>query len=126
MVSKFLDPWNETAKSTKDYKWLESLQECEQKQEMDMARVEWRIDADLEEIKTLIKGMALQNNEIMMLITNQEGGFNRGSIFGNPAGVLDEVNSGIQDLKKLRQTGSLQDYMKFFELLLDKAHLGEE
>ena len=126
MVSKLLDPWNETAEGTQDYKRLESLQEHEQKRERDMARVERRIDAALEEIKTLIKGMALQNNVIMRLITNQEGGVNRGSILGNPAGVLDEVNSGIQDLKKLRQTGSLQDYMKFFELLLDKAHLGEE
>ena len=30
-----------------------------------MVRVERKIDDALEEIKTLIKGMALQNNEIM-------------------------------------------------------------
>ena len=65
MVSKLFDPWNEMADGTRDYKQLESLQEYEQKQERDMVRVERKIDDALEEIKTLIKGMALQNNEIM-------------------------------------------------------------
>ena len=65
MVSELFNPWNEMADDTRDYKQLESLQEYEQKQERDMVRVERKIDDALEEIKTLIKGMALQNNEIM-------------------------------------------------------------
>ena len=70
-----------------------------------MARVERKIDDALKEIKTMIKRMARQNNEIMKLITNQKGGVNSRSILGNPAGVIDEV----EELKELKQTGSLSD-----------------
>ena len=82
MVSKLFDPWNEVADGTSDFKRLESLQEHEQKREKDRARVERKIDDTLEEIKTLLKGMALQNNEIMMQIINKKGGVNRGCILG--------------------------------------------
>ena len=122
MVSEFLDPWNEMADGTKDYKLLESLQEREQKRERDMARVEKKIDDALEKIKTMIKTMARQNNEIIRLITNQKGGVNSGSILGNHAGVVNEV----EELKELKQTGSLSDQLKAFEMLLDKAQLNEE
>ena len=66
--------------------------------------------------------MARQNNEIMRLVTNQKGGVNSRSILANPAGVVDEV----EELKELKQTGSLSDYLKAFEVLLDKAQLNEE
>ena len=32
----------------------------------------------------------------------------------------------MAELKKLRQTGSLHDYLQSFDVLLDKAQLGEE
>ena len=86
-----------------------------------MERVERKLDVVLEEIKALLCGMAIQNNEIMRLMTNKKGGVNRGSILGNPAKVLYEV----EELKELKQTGALQDYVKAFELLWDRAQLSE-
>ena len=82
-----------------------------------MARVERKIDDALEKIKTLIKGIAHQNNEIMRQIINIKGEVNRGSILGNPTGVLDEV----EEFKELKQTGPLNDYLKAFEVLLVKV-----
>ena len=87
-----------------------------------MARVEGKLDVVLEEIKALICGIAIQNNEMMRLMINKKGGVNRGSILGNPVEILDDMN----ELKELKQTGSLRDYLKAFEVLLDKAQLNEE
>ena len=66
-----------------------------------MARIEGKLKAALQEIKSLIHGMSLQNNEIMSQFARAK-------------------------IKKLRQTGPLQDYVKAFEMLLNRAHLGEE
>ena len=49
-----------------------------------LARVERRLDATLEEIKSLIQGMTLQNNELRSQIASQEARVARGSILGNP------------------------------------------
>ena len=57
---------------TRDYKRLEGmLKESDQKRDKDIARVEnslarvkGRVDAVLEEIKSLINGMTLQNNDL--------------------------------------------------------------
>ena len=87
-----------------------------------MARVEGKLDVVLKEIKALLCGIAIQNNEMMRLMINKKGGVNRGSILGNPVEVLDDMN----ELKELKQTGSLRDYFKAFEVLLDKAQLNEE
>ena len=86
-----------------------------------MARVERKIDDAFEEIKTLIKGMVLQNNEIMRQIINKKGGVNKGSILGNPAGVLDDV----EEFKELKQIDPLKDYLKAFEELLVKVQISE-
>ena len=70
------------AEGTRDYKRLESmLKECEQKRENDLAKVEGRVNAALEEIKTLINGMTLQHNEIRNQMNNQEGRSNRGQFW---------------------------------------------
>ena len=45
--------------------------------------------------------MRLENNEIMSQLVKTE-------------------------IKRLRQTGPLQNYVRAFEMLLDRAHLGEE
>ena len=86
-----------------------------------MARVEGKFDAVLEEIKALLRGMAIQNNEIMRQLTKQESGINKGFILGNLDGVIDDV----EEFKKLKQTGPLMDYLQAFELLLDKAQIRE-
>ena len=86
-----------------------------------MARVKGKLDVVLEEIKALLCGMDIQNNEMMRLMINKKGGVNRGSILGNPMEVLDDMN----ELKELKQTGALQDYVTAFELLWDKAQLSE-
>ena len=90
------------AEGTRDYKILElMLQESDQRWERNLARIEGKLEVALEEIKSLIHGMSLQNNEIMSQLARVE-------------------------IKKLRQTGPLQDYVRAFEMLLDRAHLGEE
>ena len=86
-----------------------------------MAKVEGKLDAILEEIKALLHGMAIQNNESMRQMTKQKGGVNKGFIVGNLAAVLDDVD----EFKKLKQTGPLMDYLQVFELLLDKAQISE-
>ena len=86
-----------------------------------MARVEGKLDVVLEEIKALLCGTAIQNNEMMRLMINKKGGVNRGSILGNPMEVLNDMN----ELKELKQTGALQDYVTAFELLWDRAQLSE-
>ena len=68
-----------------------------------MTKVEGKLDAVLEEIKALIHGMAIQNNEMMMLMTNKKGGVNKGSILGN----LMEVLNDVEEFKELKQTGAL-------------------
>ena len=83
--------------------------------------MEGKLDAVLEEIKALIHGMAIQNNEMMRLMTNKKGDVNRGSILGNRVEVLDDV----KELKELKQTGALQDYVKVFKLLWDRVQLSE-
>ena len=83
--------------------------------------MEGKLDVVLEEIKALLHGMTIQNNEIMRQMIKQEGGVNRGFILGNPAGVLDDV----EEFKKLKQIGPLMDYLQTFELLLDKTQISE-
>ena len=57
-----------------DYKRLEGmLKESEQKREKDLAMVKGRVDAALEETKSLINGMTVQHNEIKNQLNNQEG-----------------------------------------------------
>ena len=80
------------AEGTRDYNRLESmLKESEQKRDKkitrvdgSLARVKGRLDATLEEIKSLIQGMTLQNNELKSQFANHEA---KGSILGNPRGV---------------------------------------
>ena len=77
------------------------LHESDQRWERDLARIKGKLEAALEEIKSLIHGMSLQNNEIMSQLARAT-------------------------IKKLRQTGPLQDYVKAFDMLLNMAHLREE
>ena len=77
---------------TREYKWLEGmLKELDLKKkkdmtrikerlEKDLARVEGRFDAALEDIKILMNGMALQLNDLRTQRKSQEGLNNRGSI----------------------------------------------
>ena len=86
------------AEGTRDYKRLESmLKESDQKRDKEisrvegsLARVEGRLDAVIEEIKSMLQG--LQNNESRSQIANQETGAARGSILGNPRGVQGETS----------------------------------
>ena len=102
---KAIDSWQVLAvmaEGTKDYKLLKlMLQESDQRWERDLARIEGKLEAALEEIKSLIHRMSLQNNEIMNQLAKAE-------------------------IKKLRQIGPLQDYVSAFEMLLDRVHLREE
>ena len=86
------------AEGTCDYKRLEGMfKECELKRDKDLARiegnlakVEGRVDAAFEEIKTLINGMTMQNNELRSQMSNPEERTNRVSVLGNPLGVQGE------------------------------------
>ena len=54
-----------TIEGMKDYKRLEDmLKNSDQKREKDLARVEGKLDAVLEEIKALIIGTTIHHNEI--------------------------------------------------------------
>ena len=101
---KAIDSWQVLAimaEGTRDYKLLKlMLKESDQRWERDLARIEGKLEAALEEIKSLIHRMSLQNNEIMNQLARTK-------------------------IKKLRQIGPLQDYVRAFEMLLDRAHLGK-
>ena len=70
------------------YTKMESmLQENDNKCEMVLAKMERKLDATLEEIKFMIKGVILQNNDIIKQLNNQEKNTQRidsGQIDGNP------------------------------------------
>ena len=61
------------AEGTRDYKILKlMLQESDQRWERNLARIEGKLEVALEEIKSLIHGMSLQNNEIMSPLARVE------------------------------------------------------
>ena len=77
------------AEGTRDFKRLESMiKEVDQKREKDSAR----IDAALEELKVMIHGLTVQNNDRRQQVNSQEGGGAvRGSILGVPGSVNGDV-----------------------------------
>ena len=83
------------AEGTRDYKRLETmikdLKDNEQKRDKELSRVEGKVDAAMEEIKTMMSGMTIQYNDIRSQLSQLEGGLGRGSILGNPTGVVGEA-----------------------------------
>ena len=83
------------AEGTRDYKRLETmikdLKDNEQKRDKELSRVEGKVDAAMEEIKTMMSGMTIQYNDIRSQLSQLEGGLGEGSILGNPTRVVGEV-----------------------------------
>ena len=100
------------AEGMRDYKRLETmikdLKDNEQKRDREFIRVEGKVDAVIEEIKIMMSGMTIQYNDIRSQLSQLEGGLGRGSILGNPAGVIGEAMNPMVNCHTFRYGTKLE------------------
>ena len=100
------------AEGTREYKRIETmlkeLKDSDQERKKDIARVKERIEGALEEIRLMINGMTLQNNDLRNQGGSREGDIHRGSILGQPTGVTGESSVFAGNSCNFRYTTKLE------------------